>query len=163
MAKSSPASTRFGNTNAASRTCPGAESNSPYRTGAGSLRLGGARAPSVCPPEIAATRGRAAPAPRAPLLGPCPVLAAAEHQEAALDAQQVGADQMDVPAVGLAVLGVVDLASPAIARGLHRQEDLRAHDGVVALARARIVLVEPRLGGPGDGAAVGPAAGRDAD
>src|SRR5262249_17034512 len=93
------------------------------------------------PPFVAAS----APAPRAPLLRPRPVLAAAEHQEAALDAQHIGAHEIDFPAVGLAVLRIVDLAFPAVARGLHRQEDLRAHDRVVALARVRIVLVEPRL------------------
>src|SRR5215472_10037059 len=91
------------------------------------------------------SRAAPAPVPRAPLLRPRPVLAAAEHQEAALDAQHIGTHEIDFPAVGLAVLRIVDLAFPAVARGLHRQEDLRAHDRVVALARVGIVLVEPWL------------------
>src|SRR6266536_6012112 len=108
-----------------------------------------------CRPWCAATRhprnnpglrafGAASGATPSPRAGP--ILAAAEEQQAALDAQHIGAQQDDVPGIGLAVLGIVDFAVPAIAAGgLHPDDDLRAHDRAITLARVGIVLVQPGL------------------
>src|SRR5690349_17721960 len=83
----------------------------------------------------------------------CPGLGLADQaaQRAAFQLEISGALQGDAAAVGLAVLGIVDLPVPLIGRAawLHAEYDLNANDRPVALAGVRIVLVG--LGTPSRG------------
>src|SRR5207253_3025616 len=78
--------------------------------------------------------------------GARPVLPAAqEAQHAALDAQNVLADERDSARIILAVLGVIDLAFPSVGLGrLHVDQDVHSHHAAAALGGIRIVLVGSR-------------------
>src|SRR2546425_6756387 len=80
---------------------------------------------------------------RARSLRPRPGLRFAERQHAALDLERGRARQRDAAAIGLAVVGVVDVPRPRVGRAvrLHVEDDLDTHERTGAEGLVDVVLV----------------------
>src|ERR1043165_1338418 len=79
--------------------------------------------------------------------GAGPILAAAQEPEhTTFNPDRVVVLEPHARRVGLAVLGIVDVAVPAaVACRLHAEQKRQAHDGTAALCRIRVVLVDAAL------------------
>src|ERR1043166_2946566 len=76
--------------------------------------------------------------------GAGPILAAAQEAEhAAFDPDRVVVLEPHARRVGLAVLGIIDIAVPAaVAPRFHAEQKRQSHDRTAALCRIRIILVD---------------------